>query len=568
MKKYAQYAAFFAAVLLAGVFQSAQAQSWVTGQWTQPYSTPVQPVHVAISPDGKKILVVAGSRNNGSRFRAGVLDIATGAFVDRDITTDLFCNAATFLPNGNVLFTGGTVGNNPWRGARSTVIFDWTTLQWIIGPPMADGRWYPTNTVFPDGRIMTIAGNNLNGGNNNTVEIYTPNASTGAWSVPYPTTPVLPWYPLAHMVPLNGGTDWRIFFSGSMKQSWMYQPPSGWSPVATSPNISGTSVLLTLRPENGYKSVVLSLAGEGMGGGAGHPANTAQIIDLSVQNPVWRPLASMGWARTQQNATLLPNGNVLVTGGSTSTSPTELFDPETERWTVGVSEDILRRYHSTALLLPDGRVWKGGSNPAGDGTAFEERVGIYSPPYLFQQGQRLVIASAPSAISYGGQFDVGFQNGQVAYAVFMRHGADTHGFNMEQRAVRLVSSSPSTGVLRVTAPPSGVIAPPGYYMLFLVDFTGVPSVAKIVRLAGGTPPPPPPPPPPVTCNGKTATKVGTASSETLNGTNGVDIIHGMGGNDTINGLAGNDTICGGTGNDRLYGGTGTDYCNGDRKSVV
>lgn len=258
----------------------------------------------------------------------------------------------------------------------------------------------------------------------------------------------------------------------------MYRPPSTWSPVATSPNVSGEAVLLTLDPANGYRVRVLSLGGDESSAGN----NTAQIIDLSVPQPIWRSLDRMAEARRYQNATLLPNGHVVITGGSTNTPFAELYDPQREKWTVGARGNFRRGYHSVALLLPDGSVWKGGSNPAGDGSVYEKRVEIYSPPY-FYQGPRPVITNAPTSIAYRQVFDVGFQSGQqIAYAVLMRHGADTHGFNMEQRAVRLVSSNPSAGVLRVTAPPSGIIAPPGYYMLFLVDAAGVPSVAKIARI--------------------------------------------------------------------------------------
>lgn len=475
--KYAQYAAAVFAVAFLGAMESAQAQSWVTGQWTQPYTTPVHPVHAAISPDGKKILLVGGSRNSGSsRFRAGVLNLETGAVVDRDIPTDLFCNAATFLPDGRVLFIGGTNGSLP-KGARSTVIFDWTTERWIIGPLMADGRWYPTSTVLPDGRTMTISGENSKGERNNTVEIFTPNAGTGSWSGPYPTAR-FPRYLQQHMFPLNGGTDWAVFLSGPMTASWMYRPPMGWSRVATSPNGSGDSVLLTLHPENGYKPIVLTLGGDE----TTSANNRAQTIDLSVSPPVWKPVAPMAEVRKFQNATLLPNGNVVVTGGSTNAPLAEIFDPTRRTWTVGARGNILRGYHSVALLLPDGRVLKAGSNPAGDGAKFEKRIEIYSPPYLFQ-GPRPVIANAPASIAYGQVFGLGFQSGQgVGSVVLMRLGADTHGFNMEQRGVRLIFSNPSAGVLNVTAPPSGIIAPPGYYMLFLVDAAGVPSVAAFVRL--------------------------------------------------------------------------------------
>jgi len=209
------------------------------------------------------------------------------------------------------------------------------------------------------------------------------------------------------MIPLGGGTDWAVFLSGPMTASRMYRPPMGWSRVATSPNGSGESVLLTLRPADGYKPMVLTLGGDETTAAN----NTAQIIDLSLPQPSWQPVERMSEARKFQNATLLPNGTVVVTGGATSTPLAEIYDPVRRRWTVGARENIKRGYHSVALLLPDASVFKAGSNPAGNGAPFEKRIGRYLPPYLFQ-GPRPVITNAPASVAYGQAFDVGFQSGQ------------------------------------------------------------------------------------------------------------------------------------------------------------
>jgi hypothetical protein len=567
--KYVKYTAVLVAVaLLPGVFQSAQEEPSVAGQWvtvldptdrtgSSDLLMPINPVHAVLLPNGK-ILFIAGSRNNPTgEYLAAVLDLATGVFTVKRLEIDLFCNAASFLPDGRVLVIGGTV--QPGPGERRTAIFDWTREEWVLGPPMADGRWYATVTVLPDGEIVAVSGTNSHEALNMTGEVFTP--GIGSWSAPF-QTPKLPLYPWGHMFPPDG----KVFYSG--RPSWIFDPKTlKWREVAgtqydhgsgTSTKISGTSAQLMLDPRDGYRSKVFVLGG----GFPPTPTNTAEVIDLSAEQPAWQSVKPMEEVRTYANATLLPNGFVAVTGGSTDTPLTELFNPETSTWIADARGKFPRGYHSVALLLPDGTVLKAGSNPAED---YERRIEIYSPPYLFTGTARPVITSVPAGIAYEQEFTVGFQSGQITSVVLMRLGADTHGFNMEQRGVRLVFSDPGTGVLSVTAPPDGKIAPPGYYMLFLIDGAGVPSVAQFVQLTGETQTPPPiqiPGQPAVKCLGKAATIVGTSGNDVLIGTSRPDVIHGLGGNDIIFGKGGNDTICGGKGDDHIFGGRGRDTCYG------
>jgi hypothetical protein len=229
-------------------------------------------------------------------------------------------------------------------------------------------------------------------------------------------------------------------------------------------------------------------------GGGDPPLATAEIIDLTAATPAWRNTGSMAYARRQINATVLPDGRVLVTGGSSGagfdneSSPVlaaEVWDPATERWTTLASMRTPRLYHSTALLLPDGRVLSAGGGRYGQAVNHLDAE-IYSPPYLFRAdgspAQRPVITAAPASVVYGQTFTVETPDAaSIAAVTWVRLGSVTHAFNMNQRLLHL-SFSTTPGGLNIVAPASGGLAPPGHYMLFLLNDKGVPSVAKIMRI--------------------------------------------------------------------------------------
>jgi hypothetical protein len=222
------------------------------------------------------------------------------------------------------------------------------------------------------------------------------------------------------------------------------------------------------------------------------PTNTAEVINLTVPVPAWRYTNPMRFARRHANATVLPDGKVLVTGGSSSLAfndaagailAAELWDPGPETWATMASMQVPRIYHSTALLLPDGRVLSaGGGRPkAKNGGVQNENAEIYSPPYLFK-GPRPMISSAPASVGYGQTFTVGTPDpAGVAAARFIRLASVTHTLDMNQR-VRTLAFAPVPGGLNVTVPLDPNLLPPGHYMLFLLNRAGVPSVAPIIRV--------------------------------------------------------------------------------------
>jgi hypothetical protein len=198
----------------------------------------------------------------------------------------------------------------------------------------------------------------------------------------------------------------------------------------------------------------------------------------------------MVYPRSFMNLTVLPDGTVLATGGETDRNggtianavyAAELWSPTTQTWTTMASMHTPREYHSTALLLPDGRVVQSGMGADFGNVTDEKSAEFYSPPYLFK-GTRPTISQAPAQIHYGTNFTVSTPDAaSITSVVLIRNGGVTHFFDQNTRHVP-VSFSQSSGALNVTAPVDGRLAPPGYYMLFLVNSNGVPSVAPMVQV--------------------------------------------------------------------------------------
>jgi galactose oxidase len=353
-------------VVSTGAAESAQAAgAHEIGSWrTLPYLTSVNPIHVGLLRNGK-ILIVAGSENDpaSKRNRAAILDLKAGTVVARDIAWDLFCSGMSFFPDGRVLLTGGTRHYDPFYGAAYGIIYNPANNQFIEGPEMHEGRWYPTNTVLEDGRTLVISGYVEDKQEiSRTLEIFDP-AGGGSWTSRSMNFE-LPLYPRGHLLP-NG----NVFYSGPARLSRTYDPYqnkwfSGPNTNYAAARTYGSSVLLPLSPANGYDAHVLIM------GGNKTATNTAERIDLSQPAPRWVRASPMKYSRVELNATLLPNGYVLVTGGSgkdsvasTARKAAEWFNPATNKWTTLAPEAYWRDYHSNALLLTDARVLTLGGNP-------------------------------------------------------------------------------------------------------------------------------------------------------------------------------------------------------------
>jgi hypothetical protein len=233
-------------------------------------------------------------------------------------------------------------------------------------------------------------------------------------------------------------------------------------------------------------------------GGGDPPTASAEVIDLNQPSPSWRTVAAMDFARRQMNATLLADGGVLVTGGTSgpgfnnqagAVHVAELWNPESETWTRMASETRNRTYHSTAILLPSGRVLSSGSGEGGEVPFVNSEFSaqLFSPPYLFNPdgspAPRPSITAAPGSLSYGQSFNVETPDAEsISRGTLIRLSSVTHAFNMSQLIYPLSFTATSATTVSAQAPPNANLAPPGPYMLFLINGSGVPSVAKIVTV--------------------------------------------------------------------------------------
>lgn len=480
-------AALAAALLLWTAVPAAHGQAGVQGQWqTLPNLMPINPVHAALLHNGT-VLIVSGSGNlpTNTNLQAAVFDPATGTIATQPVGWDMFCNGMVVLPDGRAFVNGGTLQYDPFHGELRSAIYDPATGQFTNVQTMAHGRWYPTLTNLGDGTLMTFSGLTETGSTNSTVEIY---SLSSGWSAPIGTPFTPPLYPRMTLLP-NG----KVFYSGSTTSSRYFDPVAHtWSGVVATTNYSGTrtygtSVLLPLLPASNYKPVVMIMGG-------GNPAtNTTELIDLSAATPSWVYGPNMSQSRIEMNATILPNGQVLAVGGSLNDEDTttaslnaDLYDPVSNTFTSAGQNAYARLYHSNSLLLPDATVLFIGGNPA-RGT-YEQNNEIYSPAYLFNPdgsaATRPTITGVPSgSIGYGANFQVQTPDAaSITSVVLVRPGAPTHAFDMDQRLVGL-TFTPGSGVLNVVAPPNSNIAPPAYYLLFILNSSGVPSVARFVKLS-------------------------------------------------------------------------------------
>lgn len=447
------------------------------GTWSAAADWPVFPVHGIVLPNGR--LLVFPTRGGGQEAR--VWDPGTNTFAPVPISrTNVGCGGHAFLADGRLVITGGELEEGDSYGPPEVNVFSFTTNTWSPAPNMNAGRWYPTNTTMPNGDILVTAGDITPSERNRIPQLWT--AGAAAWRSLTEARLSLPTYPFMFVAP-----DGRVFYAGPESSTRMLntavtsEGAGRWTDVATTQSRNhneGTAVMY----DDGR---VLAI------GGANPPTAAAETIDLGEPTPAWRNTAPMSVPRRQINANLLPDGTVLVTGGTRGAGENnpdgavlhaESWDPATGRWTTLAAMHHPRLYHSIALLLPDARVLVGAGRidrPAGNTNL--RNVEVFSPPYLFR-GARPVISSAPEHVGYGSTFLVGTPDAaSVTRASWIRLGAVTHGFDQSQRINRL-RVAPGLGGVNITAPASRNLCPPGHYMLFLLNDRGVPSVARIVQI--------------------------------------------------------------------------------------
>jgi len=437
---------------------------------------PCLAIHAHLLPTGKVLFWPSGDNPN-------LWDPATNALTRvTHAGFNTFCSGHVFLPDGQLFVSGGHVDGLQHVGLPTAAKYDAFKNSWTRLPDMNNGRWYPTNTTLPNGDVLVVSGQiDTTQGNNPLPQVW--QNGVGSWRDLSAAQLIQPYYPFMFVAP-NG----KVFCAGPT-QLTRYLDTSGtgaWTTVANS-NFGTRNWGSAVMYDDGR---VLLVGGTTCAAYdkscTSLPTATAETIDLNSSTPTWTSIASMGERRKNHNATLLPDGKVLVTGGSKGTEgpnapPTdpaytsEVWDPGTGTWTTMASLTVFRGYHSVAVLLPDGRVLSAGGKWGG------KSAEVYSPPYLFK-GSRPTISSAPASVSYGQSFSVGTPDAtNISKVSMIPLTSTTHGFNMTQRFIKPTFSQ-ATGGLNVTAPSNRNTTLPGPYMLFILDSNGVPSVAKIVSI--------------------------------------------------------------------------------------
>jgi hypothetical protein len=457
----------------------------VVGKWQGPFDWPLVAVHGVLQPTGGVLVWDGfGAAVNSER----VWDPVTATFSSGASGVNLFCAGHVELPNGKTLVLGGHV--KAYVGLNNATVFDPATKTWSAGAAMTNSRWYPTATELPSGKVLVVSGDNLVHGDTTQPsflfdssitlpEIYDP--VTNSWQDFPNARQQVPMYPQMFVMP-----DGRVVNTGPDPTTRIFDPNAGsWSVLGDSGFTGHAAVMY--RPGKILKAGTYSEPGG--------PVNTvdgrAGVLDLNQATPTWRQITPLSYPRSYLQLTVLPDGNVLATGGESASDgidltkavlPAEMWDATTEKWTTVASMQTPRMYHSIALLLPDARVLMAGGGQLESSTATNEtNAEIYSPAYLFK-GARPTITSVPANVDYGKDFAITTPDASSIKSVaLVRPGAVTHSIDMQQRYIPLTFTK-GAGTLTATAPADSATAPGGYYMLFIVNGNGVPSVAGWVRL--------------------------------------------------------------------------------------
>ncbi|MBD2450015.1 DUF1929 domain-containing protein [Nostoc sp. FACHB-152] len=473
--------------------------------WQLSSQIPINPVHAAVGKTGK-VLFFAGSGNDPSPAAyenspegARLWDPQSGDFtaptIPRDRNgnpIDIFCAGHAFRHDGRLLVAGGTLQYDPFYGIIDVFLFDFTGNNgdgsWTRVSSMNRGRWYPTVLTLGNGRVLALSGLDINGNLDRNPEIYS--AFTG-WSIFTQQTSNLSLY--VHLILLSSG---KIFYTGAQvgvnngvlpriltlpatfDEAIAEQPVSGLEV----PEYGNQAASLLLPPAQDQKVMIIG------GGDIGVATNRVNIIDFKDSNPTYTTAPYLNYARMHHNAVILPDRTVFVCNGSgkeedigESTLPAEIYNPQTNTWTV-VETPIVngRVYHSIAVLLPDGKVVVAGGNPQRG--VYENRIEIYSPAYISQP--RPSIISAPATAKYRAtiiiETDQPARN--IKWVHLIKPMAPTHGLDTEQRLVDLPINSRSGNSLSVYVTKNRNLVVPGYYMLFIVDNNNVPSVASWIQI--------------------------------------------------------------------------------------
>ncbi|QPC62695.1 hypothetical protein HYE67_004926 [Fusarium culmorum] len=479
------------------------------GRWGPTIDLPIVPAAAAIEPTSGRVLMWSSYRNDAFGGSPGGItltsswDPSSGIVSDRTVTVtkhDMFCPGISMDGNGQIVVTGG-------NDAKKTSLYDSSSDSWIPGPDMQVARGYQSSATTSDGRVFTIGGSWSGGVFEKNGEVYSPSSKT--WTS-LPNAKVNPMltadkqglYRSDNHAWLFGWKKGSVFQAGpSTAMNWYYTSGSGdvksagkrQSNRGVAPDaMCGNAVMY-----DAVKGKILTFGGSPDYQDSDATTN-AHIITLG--EPGTSPntvFASNGlyFARTFHTSVVLPDGSTFITGGqrrgipfedSTPVFTPEIYVPEQDTFYKQNPNSIVRVYHSISLLLPDGRVFNGGGGLCGDCTTNHFDAQIFTPNYLYNSNGNLatrpkITRTSTQSVKVGGRITISTDS-SITKASLIRYGTATHTVNTDQRRIPLTLTNNGGNIYSFQVPSDSGVALPGYWMLFVMNSAGVPSVASTIRV--------------------------------------------------------------------------------------
>ncbi|KAF9779374.1 hypothetical protein IL306_001919 [Fusarium sp. DS 682] len=482
------------------------------GAWGPTINFPIIPVAGTVDPNTGKVLVWSSwardtmSGGPGGLTLTSTWDPATGLVAERQVTEtnhDMFCPGISLDGNGQLVVTGG---NN----AERTSLFDPVKQAWVPGPNMQVARGYQSSATTSTGKVFTIGGSWSGGETFKNGEVYDPKKKT--WTMlnkanvqKMLTNDAQGLFRSDNHAWLFGWKSGTVFQAGpSTNMNWYYTEKKNGDVKTAGQRGSDRGVA----PDAMCGNAIMFDAVKGKiltNGGTPNYQDSDATTDahiITIGNPGTN--ASVSYAseglffpRVFHSSVVLPNGNVFITGGqqyaipfedSTPQLQPEMYYPDKDGFELMKPNNIVRTYHSIALLLPDGRVFNGGGGLCGGCDTNHFNAQLYTPPYLYDSKGKLakrptITSVSASTIKVGGTVTVQ-TGGAIVQASFIRYGTATHTVNSDQRRIPLTLTNAGKNSYSFQVPSDPGIALPGYWMLFVMDKNGVPSVASTIKVTG------------------------------------------------------------------------------------
>jgi galactose oxidase len=476
----------------------------IPSSWTAVQPLPVDPIAVGNLPDGQLVMWSANDEysfegdigdGNGQTYTATydpVANVASEVLVT-NTGDDMFCPGTANLFDGTILVNGGD-------SSPKTSLYSPASGLWTSDALMNIPRGYEGDTVLTNGSVLTLGGSWSGGQGGKTAEVWTRGSGWKVLSGVPETTIIGPdpagVYRGDNHLWLFSAPNGEVFHAGpSAQMHWINTTGNGT--ITSAGNRGDDPYAMTGDAQLYDVGLIMKTGGSPAYQDANAEANTYIInINNGTSGVTVTKVAPMAYPRAFANGVVLPNGEVVIIGGQTYPVPfsdatailiPEIWNPVTRVFRQMNAMATPRVYHSTGILLPDGRVYEGGGGQCGEGcSANHFNTEILTPPYLLNSdgslATRPVIDYASSTAVLGGTITATTASPVVSF-VLMRLSSTTHTVNNDQRRIPLQMASTSGDTYTLTIPNNPGIVLPGYYWLFALNAQGVPSVAAVVLIS-------------------------------------------------------------------------------------